>query len=61
MSRPKNVMVTCTYVMIDTLFSILVSKVNLVAIDRTKKNIVVTDFVQFKSHDVAIKKHIVVI
>ena len=48
MSRPKNVMVTYTYVMTYTLFSILESKVNLVTIDRTKKNIVVTNFVQFK-------------
>ena len=59
MSRPKNVMFTCTYVVTDTLFSILESKANLVAIDRTKKNIVVTDFVKFKSHNVATKKHIV--
>ena len=57
MSRPKNVMFTCTYVAADNLFSILESKANLVATDRTKKNIVTTDFIQFKSHDVATKKH----
>ena len=61
MSRPKNVMFTCTYVVTDTLFSILEYKANLIAIDKTKKNIVVTDFFHFKSHDVAIKKHIVAI
>ena len=38
-------------------FSILESKANLVVTDRTKKNIVMTDFIQFKSHDVATKKH----
>ena len=57
LSRPKNVMFTCTYVATDSLFSILESKANLVVTDRTKKNIVMTDFIQFKSHDVATKKH----
>ena len=62
MSRHKNVMFKCNYVVIkrkivatNNLCAIPKSKTNLVAIDR---KIVAIEFVQFMSHDVATKKNI---